>query len=134
MKSFRKELMFNVKSRRAYIDITDEVVAALRESGIKEGLLLCNAMHITASVYINDHESGLIQDYDNWLEQLAPHEPLSRYNHNPTGNAMSWDAKSSSPSPKANLISGRGNASITRNSTDAASSASSLKSSGNNIG
>ena len=77
MKSFRKELMFNVKSRRAYIDITDEVVAALRESGIKEGLLLCNAMHITASVYINDHESGLIQDYDNWLEQRAPHEPLT---------------------------------------------------------
>lgn len=85
MKSYRKELIFNVKSRRAYIDVTEEVVAALRESGIKEGLLLCNAMHITASVYINDHESGLIQDYDNWLEQLAPHESLSRYNHNRTG-------------------------------------------------
>ena len=85
MKSYRKELIFNVKSRRAYIDVTEEVIAALRESGIKEGLLLCNAMHITASVYINDHESGLIQDYDNWLEHLAPHEPLSRYNHNRTG-------------------------------------------------
>ena len=85
MKSYRKELYFNVETRRAYIDITDEVEAALRESGIKEGLLLCNAMHITASVYINDHESGLLKDYDEWLEGLAPHEPLSRYRHNRTG-------------------------------------------------
>ena len=87
MKSYRKELIFNVKSRRAYIDVTEEVVAALRESGIKEGLLLCNAMHITASVYINDHESGLIQDYDKWLEKLAPHEPTTAYLHNLAGEA-----------------------------------------------
>lgn len=85
MKSYRKELVFDVDSRRAYLDITDQVEDALRESGIQEGLLLCNAMHITASVYINDHESGLLTDYDDWLEQLAPHEPLSRYRHNRTG-------------------------------------------------
>ena len=82
MKSFRKELMFNVKSRRAYIDITDEVVAALRESGIKEGLLLCNAMHITASVFINDDESGLHSDFETWLEKLAPEKPHDQYRHN----------------------------------------------------
>ena len=85
MKSYRKELVFDVESRRAYLDITDQVESALRESGIREGLLLCNAMHITASVYINDHESGLLKDYDDGLEQLAPHEPLSRYRHNRTG-------------------------------------------------
>ena len=85
MKSYRKELVFHVKTRRAYLDITDQVEEALRESGIREGLLLCNAMHITASVYINDHESGLLQDYDDWLEHLAPHEPLSQYRHNRTG-------------------------------------------------
>lgn len=85
MKSYRKELVFDVDSRRAYLDITDQVEDALQESGIQEGLLLCNAMHITASVYINDHESGLFKDYDDWLEQLAPHEPLSRYRHNRTG-------------------------------------------------
>jgi len=82
MKSFRKELWFNTQTRRAYLNITPEVEACLRESGIKEGLCLVNAMHITASVYINDDESGLIHDYDKWLEKLAPHEPVSQYQHN----------------------------------------------------
>jgi secondary thiamine-phosphate synthase enzyme len=85
MKSFRKELWFNVKHRREFINITSEVESCLRESGIREGLLLCNAMHITASVFINDDESGLHQDYEQWLEQLAPHEPIARYRHNRTG-------------------------------------------------
>ncbi len=85
MKSFRKELWFNVKHRREFINITPEVESCLRESGIQEGLLLCNAMHITASVFINDDERGLHQDYEQWLEQLAPHEPVSRYRHNRTG-------------------------------------------------
>ena len=85
MKSYRKELWFNIPSRRDYINITEEVNDALKESGIREGLCLINAMHITASVYINDAEPGLIADYDAWLEQLAPHEPLSRYRHNNTG-------------------------------------------------
>jgi len=82
MKSYRKELWFNTQTRRAYLNITPEVEACLRESGIKEGLCLVNAMHITASVYINDDESGLLQDYDDWLEKLAPHEPVSQYRHN----------------------------------------------------
>ena len=82
MKSYRKELVINTKSRRAYVNITREVVKALEESGIKEGLLLCNAMHITASVFINDNESGLHQDFENWLEKLAPEKPYSQYNHN----------------------------------------------------
>ncbi len=85
MKSHRKELVFNIPSRRAFINITGELEEALAESGIKEGLLLCNAMHITASVFINDDESGLHQDYENWLEKLAPHEPVSAYRHNRTG-------------------------------------------------
>ena len=85
MKSYRKELWFNVPSRRAFINITSQVEECLRESGVKEGLVLVNAMHITASVFINDDESGLHQDYDAWLEQLAPHEPVSRYLHNRTG-------------------------------------------------
>ncbi len=85
MKSYRKELWFETPTRRAYINITPQVEACLRESGIKEGLLLVNAMHITASVYINDDERGLLQDYDDWLEGLAPHEPISRYRHNRTG-------------------------------------------------
>jgi len=85
MKSFRKELWFNVKNRREFINITPDVEACVRESGIQEGLVLCNAMHITASVFINDNESGLHQDYEQWLEQLAPHEPVSRYRHNRTG-------------------------------------------------
>ena len=85
MKSYRKELWFNVPARRAYVNITPQVEACLRESGINEGLLLCNAMHITASVFINDDESGLHEDYERWLERLAPHEPVSRYHHNRTG-------------------------------------------------
>ncbi len=82
MKSYRKELCFNVPARRAFINITQEVDECLKESGIKEGLVLVNAMHITASVFINDDESGLHLDYDVWLEKLAPHEPVSQYRHN----------------------------------------------------
>ena len=82
MKSFRKELWFDVPRRRAFLNITPQVEQALRESGITEGLLLCNAMHITASVFINDDESGLHQDFEEWLEQLAPEKPHSRYRHN----------------------------------------------------
>ena len=85
MKSYRKELWFNVPSRRDFINITPQVEDCLRESGIKEGLVLVNAMHITASVYINDDERGLLADYEDWLEELAPHEPISQYRHNRTG-------------------------------------------------
>ena len=85
MKTFRKELWFNTKSRREYINITGQVQDAINESGIREGLCLVNAMHISASVYINDDESGLLHDYDKWLEKLAPHEPVSQYRHNDTG-------------------------------------------------
>ena len=85
VKHYRKELWFNTKSRRDYINITPEVQSAINESGIKEGLCLVNAMHISASVYINDDESGLLHDYDKWLEKLAPHEPVSQYRHNDTG-------------------------------------------------
>lgn len=85
MKSYRKELWFNTPKRRAFINITPEVQQALLESGIDEGLALVNAMHITASVFINDDESGLHQDYEKWLETLAPHEPVSKYLHNRTG-------------------------------------------------
>ena len=85
MKSYRKELTFNIPNRRGFVNITPEVEKSLRESGVKEGLVLCNAMHITASVFINDDESGLHQDYDKWLERLAPHEPVSSYMHNRTG-------------------------------------------------
>jgi len=85
MKSYRKELWFNVQSRRGFINITPQVEASLRESGIQEGLCLVNAMHITASVYINDAERGLLHDYEEWLEELAPHAPVSQYQHNRTG-------------------------------------------------
>jgi secondary thiamine-phosphate synthase enzyme len=85
MKSYRKELWFNVPSRRGFINITPQVELCLRESGIKEGMALVNAMHITASVFINDDERGLQQDYEEWLEKLAPHEPTNRYRHNRTG-------------------------------------------------
>ena len=85
MKSFRKELWFNIPARRGFVNITPEVEVALRESGVQEGLALVNAMHITASVFINDDESGLHADYEAWLEQLAPHAPISRYQHNRTG-------------------------------------------------
>ncbi|MFO7965779.1 MAG: secondary thiamine-phosphate synthase enzyme YjbQ [Desulfobacterales bacterium] len=82
MKSYRKELWFNVPTRRAFINITPQVEECLKKSGIRDGLILVNAMHITASVFINDDESGLHKDYDEWLERLAPHEPVSSYRHN----------------------------------------------------
>ncbi len=85
MKSYRKELWFNTPTRRALINITGQVEDCLRESAIRDGLLLCNAMHITASVFINDDEAGLHDDYERWLEEIAPHEPTSRYKHNRTG-------------------------------------------------
>jgi len=82
MKSYRKELWFNTSNRREYINITPEVQECLEESGIKEGFLLCNAMHITASVFINDDEAGLHHDFEVWLEGLAPEKPYSQYRHN----------------------------------------------------
>ena len=82
MKSYRKELWFEAPKRRAFINITNDVRECLKESEIKEGIILCNAMHITASVFINDDESGLHSDYDKWLEKLAPHEPVGQYSHN----------------------------------------------------
>jgi secondary thiamine-phosphate synthase enzyme len=82
MKSYRKELWFNIRKRRELVNITREVDTCLQESGIQEGLCLINAMHITASVFINDDEPGLHQDYEVWLERLAPHEPVSQYRHN----------------------------------------------------
>ncbi|MDK1030225.1 MAG: secondary thiamine-phosphate synthase enzyme YjbQ [Anaerolineae bacterium] len=85
MISYRKELWFNVPSRREFINITPEVERVLLKSGVQEGLILINAMHITASVFINDNESGLHQDYEKWLERLAPHEPVNQYRHNDTG-------------------------------------------------
>ena len=85
MKSYRKELWMEVPARRGLVNITEKVEAALKESGVGEGLALVNAMHITASVFINDDESGLHQDYEAWLEKLAPHEPVVGYRHNRTG-------------------------------------------------
>jgi secondary thiamine-phosphate synthase enzyme len=85
MKSYRKELSFHIGERVGFVNITAQVEEALRESGIAEGLCLVNAMHITASVYINDDEPGLLRDYEHWLENLAPHEPIDRYEHNRTG-------------------------------------------------
>jgi secondary thiamine-phosphate synthase enzyme len=85
MKTLRKELWFEVPSRRAFVNITQDVARSVRESGVKDGLVLVNAMHITASVFINDDEAGLHHDYERWLEQLAPHEPVSSYQHNRTG-------------------------------------------------
>ncbi len=85
MKSYRKELWFNLPRRRGFINITPQVAECVEASGIREGLVLVNAMHITASVFINDDEPGLHHDYDTWLEQLAPHEPVSKYQHNLTG-------------------------------------------------
>ena len=85
MKSYRKELWFNTPTRVAFLNITGEVQECLRVSGIREGLVLVNAMHITASVFINDDEPGLHHDYRQWLEQLAPHEPVDSYRHNDTG-------------------------------------------------
>jgi secondary thiamine-phosphate synthase enzyme len=85
MKTLRKELWFDVPSRRGFVNITKQVAASVRESGVRNGLVLVNAMHITASVFINDDESGLHRDYERWLEKLAPHEPVSSYEHNRTG-------------------------------------------------
>ena len=85
MKSYRKELWFNIPARMDFKNITHDVTECLRESGIKEGLCLINAMHISASVFINDDERGLHSDYKVWLEKLAPHEPVSGYRHNDTG-------------------------------------------------
>ncbi len=85
MKSYHKELWLQISARMDFVNITGQVEQALQESGIQEGLCLVNAMHITASVFINDDEPGLHQDYKRWLEELAPHEPLSRYQHNRTG-------------------------------------------------
>lgn len=85
MKSFRKELWFHTPHRRDYLNISGDVQSAIDDSGIREGLCLVNAMHITASVFINDDENGLIKDYDRWLESLAPHAPVEQYRHNDTG-------------------------------------------------
>ncbi|MGC8561148.1 MAG: secondary thiamine-phosphate synthase enzyme YjbQ [Phycisphaerae bacterium] len=85
MKSFTHYLTFNIPDRVGFVNITDELETLLAKSGIREGLLLCNAMHITASVFINDNESGLHKDYARWLEKLAPHAPTSAYEHNRTG-------------------------------------------------
>jgi secondary thiamine-phosphate synthase enzyme len=85
MKSFRKEIVLQVPSRRGFVNITPHVQKALSESGIREGLCLVNPMHITSSVFINDDESGLHADYDTWLEKIAPHEPVASYQHNRTG-------------------------------------------------
>jgi secondary thiamine-phosphate synthase enzyme len=82
MKSYRRELWFHTRHRREFINITPQVEQCLAESGVREGLLLCNAMHITASVFINDDESGLHQDFETWLEKLAPEKPYSQYRHN----------------------------------------------------
>lgn len=82
MKSYRKELWFNIPKRRQLLNITSDVETCLRESGIREGLLLCNAMHITSSVFINDHEAGLHHDFEIWLEKLAPEKPHDQYRHN----------------------------------------------------
>lgn len=85
MKSYRKELWFNIPSRRAFVNITPQVEDCLAESGIKEGLVLVNAMHISASVFVNDDERGLHHDFEVWLEKLAPHAPTNQYRHNDTG-------------------------------------------------
>ncbi len=85
MRSYRKELWFNLPRRMGFVDITGEVEAGLAESGVREGLCLVNAMHITASVFVNDNEPGLHEDFARWLEELAPHEPVGQYRHNDTG-------------------------------------------------
>jgi len=85
MKSFRRELWMNVPARRGFVRLTPEVESCVAESGVREGLVLVNAMHITASVFINDDEPGLHRDYEKWLEELAPHAPTDQYRHNDTG-------------------------------------------------
>ena len=97
MKSYRKELWFDVPERRGFINITPQVQECLRESGIQEGLCLVNAMHITASVFINDDERGLHADYEKWLEALAPHAPVSQYQHNRTGEACPERSERTTP-------------------------------------
>jgi secondary thiamine-phosphate synthase enzyme len=117
MKSYVKELHFTVAARRAFINITADIERCLIESGIQEGLLLCNVIHITASVFINDDESGLHHDYDIWLEKPAPHEPIKQYAHNEyednadahISKGRSWAEKLLSPLPTGNSISVRGN-------------------------
>jgi len=85
MKSLTKHLTFNIKSRRGFVNITPDVRKLVDQSKVQEGLCLVNAMHITASVFINDNEDGLLHDYEKWLEELAPHEPIKQYKHNDTG-------------------------------------------------
>ena len=85
MKSLTKHLTFNIKSRRGFVNITPDVRKLVDQSKVQEGLCLVNAMHITASVFINDNEDGLLHDYEKWLEELAPHEPIEQYKHNDTG-------------------------------------------------
>jgi secondary thiamine-phosphate synthase enzyme len=85
MKSYQKELWFNIPTQRGFVNITDQVEQCLKESSVSKGVILVNAMHNTSSVFINDDESGLHQDYEEWLEKLAPHEPISRYQHNFSG-------------------------------------------------
>ena len=127
MKSYRKELWFEIPARRGFVNITRQVEACLAESEVREGLVLVNAMHITASVFINDDEHGLHQDFEKWLETLAPHEPTSRYLHNRTGedNADAhlkrqvMGVRSSSRSRKENSTSARGNKFSMVNSTGA---------------
>ena len=132
MKSHTEYLTFNIPARVGFENITPKVDAAVRKSGVKEGLVLVNAMHITASVFINDDESGLHKDYAKWLETLAPFDASpERYAHNRTGedNAdahmkrQSWAAKSSSRSPRGNSTSDRGSRSSTASSTASATSA-----------
>lgn len=131
MKSLTEYLWFEVPGRRGFINFTRKIEELVSQSDVREGLCLINAMHITASVFINDDESGLHHDYEVWLEKLAPHEPTGAYRHNRTGedNAdahlkrRSWAAKSSSRSPTANSIWAHGNRSSTASSTVAAESA-----------
>lgn len=85
MKHYREELFFNTSTRMAFVNITDKVQSAVHKSGVQHGLCLVNAMHISASVYINDDEPGLLHDYEKWLEKLAPHAPINQYRHNDTG-------------------------------------------------
>ena len=125
MKSYRKELWFEVPTRRAFLNITPDVEETVRESGVQEGLVLVNAMHITASVFINDDEPGLHHDFEVFLERLASHEPTSQYHHNRTGVKWSWR------SPTDSSISDPGNRSSMGSSTAAAASGCSSRSSAN---
>ena len=131
MKSHRQELTFETPTRRALLNITPQVAQVVRGSGVAEGLCLVNAMHITASVFINDDEAGLHRDFERWLEKLAPEKPHTQYDHNGSARTMpmrissarSWDARSSWRSPPAGSISGRGSRFSTASSTAAGQSA-----------